>query len=249
MSQDAPLKVVIVDDEAPARALMREYLSEHEDVVIAAECSDGFQAVKAVNELKPDVLLLDVQMPKLDGFEVLEMVGSETAVIFATAYDEYALKAFQVHAVDYLLKPFSAERLAEALQWARARIASTKVVDSQALTKAARKPGALLDRIVIRDRSTVHVIPIQKVDYIEAQDDYVGVHCGGKMLLKEQTLSYYEQELSSQGFVRIHRSYLLNIDRLARLDSDVGDNKLALLSNGTTLPVSRTGYNKLKELL
>lgn len=249
MPQHKQFSVVIVDDEAPARALMREYLSEHQDVVIAAECSDGFQAVKAVNELKPDLLLLDVQMPKLNGFEVLEMVGRETAVIFATAYDEYALKAFQVHAVDYLLKPFSAERLAEALHWARSRLASAKLVDSQAVTKDARKPGALLDRIVIRDRSSVHVIPIHKIDYIEAQDDYVGIHTAGKMLLKEQTLAYYEHELSEQGFVRIHRSYLLNIDRLARLESDVGDSKLALLSNGTTLPVSRTGYNKLKELL
>lgn len=243
------LRVVIVDDEAPARAIVREYLSEHADVVIAAECSDGFQAVKAVNELKPDLLILDVQMPKLDGFEVLEMVSRETAVIFATAFDEYALKAFQVHAVDYLLKPFSAERLAEALRYARARVGAANIIAPAALTKEARRPGALLDRIVIRDRSTVHVIPIHKIDYLEAHDDYVGVHTGGKMLLKEQTLSYYEQEFASQGFVRIHRRFLLNIDRLVRLENDVGDGKLALLSTGITLPVSRSGFNKLKELL
>jgi two-component system LytT family response regulator len=248
-AKDRRLKVAIVDDEAPARSLLREYLSEHDDIDVVAECSDGFLAVKAVHETNPDLLLLDIQMPKLNGFEVLEMVGPGTAVIFTTAHDEYALKAFQVHAVDYLLKPFSPERLAEALQWARARVLSGTPMPVTALIRDARKPEARLERIVIRDRGAVHVVPVQKIDYIEAQDDYVGIHTNGRMLLKEQTLAWCEHELEARGFVRIHRRYLLNLERLARLEQGVGDNRIAILADGTELPVSRGGFAKLKALL
>src|SRR5688500_18734716 len=212
------LRVIVVDDEALARTLLRELLAAHEDVEIIAECGNGFEAVKAVTEKKPDLLLLDIQMPKLDGFDVLELIGSETPVIFVTAYDQYAIKAFQVHAVDYLLKPFGAERLAEALARARARIGARDTIPAKALVSEARAARAPLERVLIRDRADVHVIPVAKIDYIESQDDYVSLKVGDKTLLKEQTLSELEQLLDPGRFVRIHRRYLLNVARLAKIE-------------------------------
>ena len=187
-----------------------------------AECANGFEAVKAVNELKPDLLLLDIQMPKLDGFDVLELVGGELAVIFVTAYDSFALRAFEVHAVDYLLKPFGAERLAEALDRARAspRLARASARwRSSSRTRARSVPRS--ERILIRDRADVHVIPVEKIDYVESQDDYISVKVGGKSFLKEQTLGDLEKLLDPMRFVRIHRRYLLNISA-AREDRSVG---------------------------
>jgi two-component system LytT family response regulator len=246
------LRVAIVDDEPPARMVLREYLDGEPDVEVVAECSDGFDAVKAVTELKPDLLVLDVQMPKLDGFEVLELVGRDTAVIFATAYDEYAVRAFQVHAVDYLLKPFSRERLRKALDRARSRLSQGGRVSSAAageLSAAARPTNARLSRIVIRDGAQVHVVPIDRVDYIEAQDDYIAVHTGGRALLKDQTMANLESQLDSRRFVRIHRSFLLNLDRLAKLESTGKDTRVAVLRDGQELPVSRGGYARLQQLL
>ena len=245
-----PLRVAIVDDEAPARMVLREYLSSDTDVQVIAECANGFEAVKAVADLHPDLLLLDVQMPKLDGFEVLDLVGRDVAVVFTTAYDEYALKAFEVHAVDYLLKPFGRERLLQALGRVRARlngVSSLPQVD--ALRTTARRDGDWLTRIVIRDGADVHVIPVDRVDYVEAQDDYVAVHAGAKARLKEQTLSSIEGQLDPRRFVRINRSYLLNLDRLARLESVSRDARMAILRDGRRLPVSRTGFARLQELL
>lgn len=246
------LRIAIVDDEPPARMIAREYLEAEPGVDVVAECANGFDAVKAVAELKPDLLLLDVQMPKLDGFEVLELVGRDTAVIFATAYDEYALKAFEVHAVDYLLKPFSRERLQEALARARQRLqlagGPTGVTPTE-LSASARPAGARLSRIVIRDGADVHVVPIDRVDYIEAQDDYIAVHTGDRALLKDQTMTRVESQLDPRRFVRIHRSFLLNLDRLARLETTGKDTRVAVLRDGRELPVSRSGYTRLQELL
>ncbi len=168
------IKVAIVDDEAPARAVVREYLSAVGDVEVVAECANGFDAVKAVAELRPDLLFLDVQMPKLDGFEVLELIGPEVAVVFVTAYDQYALRAFEVHAVDYLLKPFSAERLVATLERARERLSRGESVPAQALVDDARPRQGYAARVLIRDGSRVHVMPVEKIDYVQAQDDYVG---------------------------------------------------------------------------
>ena len=246
-----PLRVAIVDDEMPARQVLREYLEVESGVEIVAECANGFEAVKAVAEKTPDLLLLDVQMPKLDGFEVLELVGRETAVIFTTAYDQYALRAFDVHAIDYLLKPFSRERLQDALARARTRLArgpAVKAVPAD-LAAAARPPGAWLSRIVIRDGAEVHVVPIDKVDYVEAQDDYIAVRVGERALLKEQTLGEIERQLDPRRFVRIHRSFLLNLDRLVRLEPTSKDSRMAILRDGQRLPVSRNGYARLQELL
>jgi two-component system, LytTR family, response regulator len=241
------LRIAIVDDEPPARMIAREYLEAEPDVEVVAECANGFEAVKAVAEVTPDVLLLDVQMPKLDGFEVLELVGRDTAVIFATAYDEYALRAFEVHAVDYLLKPFSRERLQEALARARQRL--DRVVSPTELSAAARPAGTRLSRIVVRDGPDVHVVPIDKVDYVEAQDDYIEIHTAGRRLLKDQTMTNLESQLDPRRFVRIHRSFLLNLDRLARLETTGKDTRVAVLRDGRELPLSRSGYTRLQELL
>ncbi|HZR22858.1 MAG TPA: response regulator [Vicinamibacterales bacterium] len=242
------MRAVIVDDEPLARDVMRELLGAHADVEIVAECANGFEAVKVVSELKPDLLLLDVQMPKLDGFEVLDLIGSETDVIFATAYDQYAIRAFEVHAVDYLLKPFSAERLAEALTRARARIGS-RDKPTAALVADTRAHHAPLERILIRDRSDVHVVPVQKIDWIESQDDYVSIRTGGKSYLKEQPLGELESLLDPSAFVRIHRRYILNLARLAKIELGAKDARIAMLTDGTQLPISRTGYTRLRELL
>jgi two-component system LytT family response regulator len=237
------MRVVIVDDEALARVLLKEYLQNHPDVEIVGECTNGIDAVKAVAELKPDLVFLDIQMPRIDGFEVLELIGNDVDVIFVTAYDKYAVRAFEVHAVDYLLKPFSAERLAEALQHFR-----TKVPVAE-LTKSARPPGTKVERVLIRDGAQVHVIPVGKIDYVEAQDDYVAYKTDGKTFLKQQTLADAESGLDPVRFVRIHRSYILNVDRLAKLELYAKDSHAAILRDGTRLPVSRTGYTRLNALL
>lgn len=243
------MRIVVADDEELARSLVREYLKDSIDVQIVAECANGFQAVKAVTELKPDLLLLDIQMPRLDGFEVLDLVGRETNVIFITAYDQYAIRAFDVHAVDYLLKPFGAERLAEALDRARQKIARGESTAPAALVTEARAPGTKPDRILIRDGSEVHVIPVAKIDYVEAQDDYVCYRAEGKRLLKQQTLADAEAVLDAARFVRIHRSYILNVDRLAKLELYAKDSHAAILRDGTRLPVSRSGYSRLNTLI
>jgi two-component system LytT family response regulator len=239
------MRVAIVDDEELARRVLREYLSPLPDVEVIAECANGFEAVKAVSELRPDLLLLDVQMPKLSGFEVLELVGKEVAVVFTTAYDQYALRAFEVHAVDYLLKPFSPERLAEALSRARERLGRGERWPPAEVAVAARPQVGHATRVLVRDGPRVHVIPIHKIDYVQAQDDYVAFRSDGKDYLKEQTLADVEATLDPAKFVRIHRSYLLALDRLARVELDERENRVAVLTTGQKLPVSRAGYTRL----
>jgi two-component system, LytTR family, response regulator len=243
------MRVATVDDEELARKLLREYLTEFDDVEIVSECANGFEAVKTVTDLKPDLLLLDIQMPRLDGFEVLELVGREVCVIFVTAYDKYALRAFEVHAVDYLLKPFTLERLRDALNRARGRLDSKEPFAASELAAAARAPGVHLERVAIRDGANVHVLPVSKIDYIEAQDDYVCFRSEGKRLLKQQTLAEVESALDPAQFVRVHRSYILNIDRLAKLELYAKDSHAAILRDGTRVPVSRSGYARLNAVL
>ena len=242
------LRVVIVDDEPLARALLREYLQSHNDVDVVAECANGFEAVKAVVEMKPDLVLLDIQMPRLDGFEVLELIGDDINVIFVTAYDQYAVRAFEIHAVDYLLKPVSPERFSEALQHAREKISRHEHTPVAQLT-AVRERGSRTERILIREGANVHVVPVGKIDYVEAQDDYVSYRAEGKNFLKQQTLAEVETSLDPSRFVRIHRSYILNVERLAKLELYAKDSHAAILRDGTRLPVSRTGYSKLNSLL
>jgi len=243
------LGVVIVDDEEPARAILREYLAAQSGVEILAECRNGFEAVKAVAELQPDLVFLDIQMPKLDGFEVLELIGREVAVIFVTAFDEHAVRAFEVNAVDYLLKPVSAERFAAALDRARQRVLASRPTPVAEVLAAAQPPDRAKERILVRQGPKVHVIPVERLDYAEAQDDYVCLHTEGKALLKQQTLGELELSLDSARFVRIHRSFLVNVERLAKIESDSKEARTAVLQDGTRLPVSRTGYSRLKGLL
>jgi two-component system LytT family response regulator len=245
----ARLRVVVVDDEPLARGIVREYLEGAADVEIIAECANGFEAVKAVSELRPDLVLLDVQMPKLDGFEVLELIGNDVAVVFVTAYDQYALKAFEVHAIDYLLKPFVRERLLQALDRARVMLKGGVKMPVQALVSEARPPATYAARIPIRDGAKVHVLPVEKIDYVQAQDDYVCFRCEGKEYLKEQPLAQVEATLDPVRFVRIHRSFVLNIDRLARVELDERENRVATLTDGRRLPVSRAGYARLTAAL
>lgn len=243
------IQAIIVDDEVLARSIIREYLTAHPEVQIVAECSNGFEAVKAVTELKPQLAFLDVQMPKLSGFEVLELIETDLAVIFITAYEQYAVKAFEVHAVDYLLKPFSRERFDEALARAQEKLSRQEVLPRLDIIEAARPKGETIERVLVRDGSRVFVIPAEKIDYIEAQDDYVAIKAEGKLHLKKQRLANLESLLDAKRFVRIHRSYILNVERLARLELYAKDSRRAILKDGTQLQVSRTGYDKLKALL
>jgi two-component system LytT family response regulator len=247
MTEHSVLRVMVVDDEEPARLALRHALQSIDDVEVVAECANGFEAVKLVAESRPDVVLLDVQMPKLDGFDVLELIGRDVPVVFVTAYDAFALRAFDVHAVDYLLKPFTDERLRTALDRVRGRQAAL-AVEPTVLRHEVRQ-GRPLDRIVIRDGAQVHVVPVDRIDYVEAQDDYVAFRTGGRTLLKEQTLGDLEGQLDRRRFVRIHRSYLLNIDRLARVELYAKDSRVAILTDGGKLPISRAGYQRLQELL
>jgi two-component system LytT family response regulator len=247
--EDRPLRCIIVDDEDLARDVLREFVTQARDVEIVAECRNGFEAVKAVTELRPDLLFLDIQMPKLDGFEVLELIGGEIAVVFVTAFDEHAIRAFEVHAVDYLLKPVSSERVATALARARQRIVAGTPTPVDALVEAARPDSRLLERVLVRDGAKVHVFPVEDIDFVQAQDDYIALNVHGKEYLKQQPLGELERSVDPSRFVRIHRSYLLNVDRLAKIESDSKDSRIAVLRDGTRLPVSRSGYSRLRALL
>jgi len=245
------MRILIVDDETLAREFLIEQLAGIAGAEVVGQAANGFDAVKLAEELSPDLMLLDVQMPKLSGFEVLELLGPRApAVIFVTAYDEFALRAFQVHAVDYLLKPVEPARLADAVARAQARSASAPAGPApEALAATARPPGRTLDRVLIRQDARVHVIPVQQLDFIEAQDDYLSFATGGKRLRKQQTLTDIEGQLDPARFVRIHRSFLLNVERLARIEPYAKDSWLAILQDGTKLPLSRSGYQRLRELI
>ncbi len=241
------LRAVIVDDEELARGFLREMLRTHSEIEITAECSNGFEAVKAIAGTRPDLLFLDIQMPKLDGFEVLELIDPGPAVIFVTAYDQYAMRAFDAHAVDYLLKPFGAERFERALERAKSRLGAQRLPEE--FLSAVRGPASRPQRIVVRDGTRVHVIPIDTLDYVEAQDDYVALHSAGKSYLKQQTIAQLEALLDPARFVRIHRSAIVNLERVARIEPYGKESRMAVLSDGAQLPVSRTGYARLLEVM
>ncbi len=241
------VKVVIVDDEELSRSLVKEYLSSHSNMEIVAECANGFEAVKVISELRPDLMFLDIQMPKLSGFEVIELLDNPPSIIFVTAFDQYALKAFEVHAADYLLKPFSKQRFDEAIERVLPNL--NRPNKTKEIAVAAKTPDQMLERILIKEGNKVLVIPVEKIDFIEAQDDYASFNVEGKSHLKMQRLAELEISLDPRLFVRIHRSYILNIERLSKIELFAKDSRTAILKDGTQLPVSRTGYDKLKELL
>ena len=239
------MSAIVVDDEEPARAILREYLADHPQFTIVAECANGYEAVKAVAEYRPDLLFLDIQMPKLDGFEVLELLDRKPHVVFVTAYDEYAIRAFEVHAIDYLLKPYSAARFAEVIAHAEAMVSRGAPAAINAAA-AVKKP---LQRIAFRDGGAIDVIPVQRIDYIEAQDDYVHVYSRGQRHIKQQTLGELETLLDPTRFIRVHRSYIVNLESLAKVEPYAKDSRVAVLKDGAKIPVSRSGYERLKGLL
>lgn len=240
------MRVIIVDDEHLARTLLREYLRPHADIEIVAECANGFEAVKAIAQLAPDLVFLDIQMPKLDGFEVAELAGPNVRYIFVTAFDQFALRAFDVHAIDYLLKPFGQARFDQALAHARASAGPAPV--APLLAEAAQRHGPLT-RVLIRDGAQAHVVPAAEIDTIEAQDDYVRITAGARAWLKHGSLTELENQLDAAAFVRIHRSWIVALRAVARIEPLTKDSYCAVLHSGARLPVSRTGYPKLRQLL
>jgi two-component system LytT family response regulator len=248
---DNKITAVIIDDESLGRQIVRRYLSSYDDVEIAAECSNGFEGVKKINELDPDLVFLDIQMPKLNGFEMLELLDKSPAIIFTTAYDQYAIKAFEVNAADYLLKPFSAERFREALEKAKLLLKNKTRGNAilRDLITHTQKTVEYLERIVIKDGSKIHIIPVESVSYIEAQDDYVMIHSAEGNLLKQKTMKYFEEHLSPADFLRIHRTYIVSIPRIQKIELIEKETYKLFLNDGTSLPVSKSGYEKLRNIL
>ncbi len=245
------ISTVIIDDESLGRQIVRKYLTSHSDFEITAECSNGFEGVKKINELNPDIVFLDIQMPKLTGFEMLELLDNPPVIIFTTAYDQYAIKAFEVNAADYLLKPFSAERFGEALKKAKLLLKNksrgSEIISG--LITHTQETTDYLERIVIKDGSKIHIIPVDTISCIEAQDDYVMIHSSVGSLLKQKTMKYFEEHLSPDDFLRIHRSYIAAISRIKKIELVEKESYQLILDDGTRLPVSKSGYDKLKSIL
>ncbi len=242
-------KVVIIDDEPLARSIVVEYLQEHPSIEIAAECNDGFQGVKAIMQHKPDLIFLDIQMPKINGFEMLELLDSTPSVIFTTAFDEYAIKAFEANAIDYLLKPFSKERFDLAIQkWNEKKNTSSEKNIQSILENTTKQPDER-NRIVVKNGSDIRIVPMADVMYIEAYDDYVKIFTKDTYYLKKKTMNYYEQVLDSSQFFRTHRSFIINLQELTKIEPLEKNTYVVLLKNGKRIPLSRTGYSKLKETL
>ncbi|MGB0882759.1 MAG: LytR/AlgR family response regulator transcription factor [Vicingaceae bacterium] len=240
-------KAIIVEDEKLARDLVKNYLLTHKNIELIGEYADGFSGLKAINELKPDIVFLDVQMPKLTGLELLELVEGNPHIIFTTAYDEYAINAFDLNAVDYLLKPFSKERFDKALDKVSTKIHGVNNSVNQLKTHLSE--DEVLDKIVVKTNSNIHVIPINEVLFIESEDDYVMIHSSKGKHLKHQTMKFYEEHLSSSEFIRIHRSYIVRIAEIKKIEKYGKDAYQVILNNGSDLKVSRSRYQELKNIL
>jgi two-component system LytT family response regulator len=244
------IKAVIIDDEPLARMVVKEYLQDFSQIHIAAECNDGFEGVKAIMQHQPDLVFLDIQMPKINGFEMLELVEQPPAVIFATAFDEYALKAFEAHAVDYLLKPFSKERFAKAVnKWLAQRGDGQQKANTQSLLEAPPHQPGQNERIVVKTAGKIKIIPMHDVHFLEAADDYVKIVTKEGSFLKSKTMQYFEQVLNASQFVRCHRSFIVSVQEISRIDPYEKESYLAILRSGTKVPVSKAGYSKLREVL
>jgi two-component system LytT family response regulator len=246
------IKVLIIDDEHLARQIIRKYLEDSKDIEIAGECENGFDALKTIMEVKPDLIFLDVQMPKIDGFELLEILEDKPEIIFTTAYDQFAIKAFEMNAVDYILKPFSKERFLQALGKARQRLESSSPEGPAKLAKMQEQldeGSEEIDRVITRLGSKIHVIPVEKIHYIESSDDYVMIYSESGNHLKEKTMKYFEQHLPARDFIRVHRSYIVNISQINTIELYGKDTHLAVLKCGAKLKVSAEGYKRLRERL
>ncbi len=245
------MKIVVIDDEPLARSIVLEYLQEHKDLEVVAECNDGFQGVKAINQHKPDLIFLDIQMPKINGFEMLELLDTTPSVIFTTAFDEYAIKAFETNTIDYLLKPFSKERFDLAIEKWKAKNTTTVSPEKNihALLENSSKQPDEKNRIVVKNGSDIRIVPVDDVMYIEAYDDYVKIFTKDTYFLKKKTMNYYEEVLDPAHFFRTHRSFIINLQQLTKIEPLEKNTYIALLKNGKRIPLSRTGYSKLKETL
>jgi two-component system LytT family response regulator len=244
------MKALIIDDEPLARMIVKEYLQSHPQIEVVQECNDGFEGLKAIQQHQPDLIFLDIQMPKINGFEMLELVEQPPAVIFTTAFDEYAIKAFESHAVDYLLKPFSKERFDKAMQkWKDSSHTVVAKTNTQSLLESVAQSPAQSNRIVVKLAGKIKIIPVDEIYYLEAADDYVKIFTKEGSFLKNKTMNYFEQALDGQHFVRTHRSYIMNIQQITRIEPYEKDNHVAILKSGAQVPVSKTGYAKLKLVL
>lgn len=244
------IKTIIIEDEQPARDLIKHYLSKHPDIELLGEFSDGFTGLKAIQELKPQLVFLDIQMPKLTGFELLELIDDLPHIIFSTAYDQFAIRAFELNAVDYLLKPYSQDRFDQALQKAEERISKEKTGNElKKLADHIAENKDLIDRLVVKTGSKIKVIPIDQIIYIESQDDYVMIYTAEGKFLKQQTMKYLEHHLNPSKFIRTHRSYIVNIDTIKQLELYEKTSYLVTLSNGTKLKISDSGYKALKGVM
>lgn len=246
------IKAIIIDDEPLARDLIRNYLKEYSQITVLEECGDGFHGLKAIQEHQPDLVILDIQMPKITGFEMLELIEHPPIIIFSTAFNEYAIKAFEKNAVDYLLKPFSRTRFAQAIEKAMEthRLKLTQRLELQQLQQDVTKlEGEKLNRVVVKNGSKIHVVPVTDLFYLEAQDDYVMLYTADGKYLKQQTMKYFESMLDEKQFVRIHRSYIVNINCISRLEHYEKESYRAVLHSKLTLPVSKAGHALLKQVL
>ncbi len=243
------IRTLIIEDEELARKLLRSYLELNDDLEVVRECENGFEGVKAINELKPDLVFLDIQMPKITGFEMLELIDHRPEIIFTTAYDQFALKAFEYNAADYLLKPFSRERLQEALEKVKERLIKHTGTEDlvERITNYPREE--YLDRVVVKDRHKIHIIPTDQIRYIESLDDYVLIYCQEGRFMKQKTMHYFETALDPHHFSRIHRSYIVRVDQIAQLQQYEKESYVAILHDKTKLKVSKSGYKNLKEML
>jgi two-component system LytT family response regulator len=245
----ATIKTVIIDDEPLAIDIIRNYLGSHHDIAIVAECPNGFDGLKAINQLKPDLVFLDIMMPKLSGFEMLELMDHQPVIIFSTAYDQYALKAFEQNAIDYLLKPYDQPRFDQALNKARNQLEeSGHTPEILNLIKYHQETGDL-HRVVVRTGNKINIIAVDKIIYLEAMDDYVNIHTHEGKFLKQQTMKFFEANLPAKEFIRIHRSYIIAVKELKKLEPYGSDSHVAILRNGSQLAISRSGYQKLRQIL
>jgi two-component system LytT family response regulator len=245
------MKAIIVDDEHLAREIIKKYLFDYETIEVIAECTNGFEAVKEITEKKPDLIFLDIQMPKLNGFEMLELIDVQPEIIFTTAFDNYALKAFEVNAADYLLKPFSEDRFSEALSKVMERI-KNKVDSEEQINKLIKyndDQPEVLERIAVKDGSKITIIPVETLRWLEAQDDYVKIYSEGGKFMKKKTMKFFEDHLDRNTFIRIHRSSIININFIKQMELSEKESYRVILKDETKLPVSKTGLQKLKEIL
>jgi two-component system LytT family response regulator len=244
------MKAIIIDDEPLARLIIKEYLQHHPEIELMQECNDGFEGVKAIQQHQPDVIFLDIQMPKINGFEMLELIDNPPAVIFTTAFDEYAIRAFESHAIDYLLKPFSQDRFDKAVQkLADKNHTALEKLNTRYLLETAAQSPAQQQRIVVKIGGKIKIIPVEEIHYLEAADDYVKIHTREGAFLKNKTMSHFEETLNSQSFVRTHRSYMVNVQQITRIDPYEKENHIAILKSGIKVPVSKAGYVRLRGVL